>query len=142
MRLSYLLRQAFTESEIPRNRVPWIVIGVAWAISGTILLLIRWYLARENTRRDAQEHNEIYDDIYVYAVEKSRRKSTRYVSELIKVHSVLLSLTELTVSRRSSTLQTFKTRTSDMLFDSDDGQRIYVEDRQGTVLTNFCTSSV
>lgn len=38
-----------------RNHVPWIVISVGWAVSGLIMLLLRWYLARENARRDEEE---------------------------------------------------------------------------------------
>ena len=37
----------------PRNHVPWTVICVCWAVSGALMLLLRWYLARENARRDA-----------------------------------------------------------------------------------------
>ncbi|GJE96883.1 MFS general substrate transporter [Phanerochaete sordida] len=39
----------------PRNHVPWTVICVCWAVSGALMLLLRWYLARENARRDAEQ---------------------------------------------------------------------------------------
>lgn len=39
----------------PRNHVPWTVISVCWAMSGLTMLLLRWYLARENARRDREQ---------------------------------------------------------------------------------------
>ncbi|EKM55082.1 uncharacterized protein PHACADRAFT_208608 [Phanerochaete carnosa HHB-10118-sp] len=39
----------------PRNHVPWTVISVCWAMSGLTMLLIRWYLVRENARRDREQ---------------------------------------------------------------------------------------
>ena len=39
----------------PRNHVPWAVIAACWALSGLTLLLLRWYLARENAKRDREQ---------------------------------------------------------------------------------------
>lgn len=39
----------------PRNHVPWTVICVCWAMSGFIMLLLRWYLARENRLREVEQ---------------------------------------------------------------------------------------
>lgn len=48
-----------------RNRVPWIILIVCWATSGILLLITRWYLARENAKRDQEKHDSTYDDVYV-----------------------------------------------------------------------------
>ena len=49
-----------------RNHVPWIIIGVCYALCLVILLIIRWYLVRENKRRDDEPiRDDPYDNIYV-----------------------------------------------------------------------------
>ena len=50
---------------VNRNRVPWIILIVCWATSGILLLITRWYLARENAKRDQEKHDSRYDDVYV-----------------------------------------------------------------------------
>lgn len=41
-----------------RNRIPWIIIGVCYVTCPLLLLVIRWLLARENSRRDAEPSEE------------------------------------------------------------------------------------
>jgi len=49
----------------PRNHVPWSILTACWFASGVIMLITRWYLARENARRDLEEHDTTYDDVYL-----------------------------------------------------------------------------
>lgn len=48
-----------------RNRVPWIILIACWAASAVLLLVTRWYLARENAKRDLEKPDTSYDDVYV-----------------------------------------------------------------------------
>ena len=50
---------------VDRNRVPWTIMLVAWIMSGLTLLLTRWYLANENAKRDREQHDKTYDDVYI-----------------------------------------------------------------------------
>ncbi|CDO76435.1 hypothetical protein BN946_scf184781.g12 [Trametes cinnabarina] len=49
----------------PRNHIPWTILSVCWAVSLLILLATRVYLSWENKRRDREEHDSTYDDVYV-----------------------------------------------------------------------------
>ncbi|KAI0053852.1 MFS general substrate transporter [Auriscalpium vulgare] len=49
----------------PRNHVPWGIIAGASFCSILILLAIRTYLARENTRRDQETRDELYDNVRI-----------------------------------------------------------------------------
>ncbi|KAG5654320.1 hypothetical protein H0H81_004739 [Sphagnurus paluster] len=50
----------------PRNHVPWIIIGVCFTLCIVLMLTIRWYLARENKRRDNEPvRDDNYDNVYV-----------------------------------------------------------------------------
>ncbi|OBZ75992.1 putative transporter PB10D8.01 [Grifola frondosa] len=49
----------------PRDHVPWTILAVCWAVSGILLLVLRFYLARENAKRDREEHDSAYDDVYI-----------------------------------------------------------------------------
>ncbi|KLO10428.1 MFS general substrate transporter [Schizopora paradoxa] len=49
----------------PRNRVPFAVILACEFSFGLLFLVIRAYLARENRRRDQEQHDQTYDDVYV-----------------------------------------------------------------------------
>lgn len=41
-----------------RNRIPWLIIGICYLACASLLLVIRWLLARENARRDAESIEE------------------------------------------------------------------------------------
>jgi len=49
----------------PRNRVPWIVILACEISFALLFLVIRAYLSRENSRRDREQHDATYDEVYV-----------------------------------------------------------------------------
>lgn len=50
---------------VPRNHVPWTVIGICYVCCMFILLIIRFLLWRENKRRDAEPPDTRYDDVYI-----------------------------------------------------------------------------
>lgn len=52
----------------PRNHVPWIIIGVCYVICPMLLLVIRYLLAAENRRRDAESSDDTYKDVYIDVV--------------------------------------------------------------------------
>jgi MFS transporter, ACS family, allantoate permease len=45
--------------------VLWQVIGICYAVCPVLLLVIRYYLSRENKRRDTERPDNTYDDVYV-----------------------------------------------------------------------------
>ncbi|KAG8929549.1 hypothetical protein FRC01_004156 [Tulasnella sp. 417] len=47
--------QFWKEKYRPRNTVPWIIILSSFAFDILIISVIRWYLVRENKRRDAEK---------------------------------------------------------------------------------------
>ncbi|KAF5378995.1 hypothetical protein D9757_009096 [Collybiopsis confluens] len=49
----------------PRNHVPWIVIGVCYVVCSALMLIIRALFVAENRRRDSEEPDTTYDDVYV-----------------------------------------------------------------------------
>jgi len=49
----------------PRDHIPWAILSACWFVSAILLLATRFYLARENTKREQEEHDDTYDDVYV-----------------------------------------------------------------------------
>ncbi|PIL25692.1 MFS general substrate transporter [Ganoderma sinense ZZ0214-1] len=65
----------------PRNHVPWTIIGIVYVICPLILLYIRFLLARENKRRDAEPVDEKYDDVYIEVVLPDGTRTERRVDK-------------------------------------------------------------
>ncbi|KAF8350493.1 major facilitator superfamily domain-containing protein [Amanita rubescens] len=49
----------------PRNRVPWSIIAGCNIAAAITILILRIVLARENIKRDTEERDYIYDDVYI-----------------------------------------------------------------------------
>lgn len=49
----------------PRNHVPWTVLTVCSFVSGILILLLRFMLAAENKRREAEPYDDTYDEVYI-----------------------------------------------------------------------------
>ena len=47
------------------NHIPWIIISVCTVTSGALILLLRYLLSAENKRRDAEERDDTYDNVYI-----------------------------------------------------------------------------
>ncbi|KAI0092677.1 MFS general substrate transporter [Irpex rosettiformis] len=65
----------------PRNHVPWLVIGICYAVCIMLMLSIRLLLARENRLRDAEPVDETYDDVYVEVVTPDGKTVEKKVSK-------------------------------------------------------------
>ncbi|KAI0724647.1 MFS general substrate transporter [Fomitopsis betulina] len=50
---------------LPRNHVPWMIIGICYLCCMVLLLVIRCVLARENKRRDREPKDTKYDSVFV-----------------------------------------------------------------------------
>ncbi|KZS99641.1 MFS general substrate transporter [Laetiporus sulphureus 93-53] len=70
----------------PRYRVPWSILSACWFVSMLLLLTIRWVLARENARREREEHDPAYDEVYI-TDEKTGKE--------VKVDKAFLDLTDM-----------------------------------------------
>lgn len=68
-----------------RNHIPWIVIGICYTICPIILLIIRFILARENKRRDAEPVDDSYDNVYIELVNEDGEKVERKVDKVSNV---------------------------------------------------------
>ncbi|RDB14729.1 Thiamine pathway transporter THI73 [Hypsizygus marmoreus] len=72
----------------PRNHVPWIIIGVCYVSCIVLMLTIRWYLSRENKRRDEQPADHSHDNVYI-------ERTLNGVVEKVKVDKEFLDLTDI-----------------------------------------------
>lgn len=72
----------------PRNRVPWTILAVCWFVSGVLLLVTRWYLARENARREREPRDVRYDEVYITEL---REDGTKVEAKVDKVRFRLIS---------------------------------------------------
>ncbi|KZT03213.1 MFS general substrate transporter [Laetiporus sulphureus 93-53] len=73
----------------PRNHVPWTIIGICYVCCMALLLIIRFVLARENKRRDAEPPDTTYDDVYIEVVLPDGKRVER------KVEKEFLDLTDI-----------------------------------------------
>lgn len=48
-----------------RNHIPWAILSACWFVSMVLILILRWYLARQNSKRDNETHDSTYDDVYI-----------------------------------------------------------------------------
>lgn len=68
----------------PRNRVPWIIIGVCYLACMSLMYSIRLLLSRENKRRDNEPHDDTYEDVYVEKVmEDGSRVEVKVLKEFL-----------------------------------------------------------
>ncbi|KAJ7307624.1 major facilitator superfamily domain-containing protein [Mycena albidolilacea] len=75
----------------PRNRVPWIVIGVCYVCCMVLVLAIRYLLVAENKRRDAEsQRDDLYDDVWIERLAKDGLSM-----EKVKVDKEFLDLTDI-----------------------------------------------
>ncbi|KAI8996298.1 MFS general substrate transporter [Trametes punicea] len=65
----------------PRNHVPWTIIGICYVVCPVLLLIIRFLLARENRRRDAEPADDKYDDVYIEVVLPDGTRTERRVDK-------------------------------------------------------------
>jgi hypothetical protein len=67
----------------PRNHIPWLIIGICYVSCMATMLIIRYLLARENKRRDAEPKDPSQDeDVYI------ERVTDEGIVEKVKVDKV------------------------------------------------------
>ncbi|KAF8969716.1 major facilitator superfamily domain-containing protein [Flammula alnicola] len=49
----------------PRNHIPWSIISACIGACSILILLLRFMLQSENKRRDAEQRDDTYDDVYL-----------------------------------------------------------------------------
>ncbi|CEL62099.1 putative transporter PB10D8,01 OS=Schizosaccharomyces pombe (strain 972 / ATCC 24843) GN=SPBPB10D8.01 PE=3 SV=1 [Rhizoctonia solani AG-1 IB] len=74
--------QMWQEQYKPRNRVPWTVITICYVLCPLTLLSLRFLLARENKRRDAEPKEDNSGDTYI---EETLADGTRVERKVDKV---------------------------------------------------------
>jgi len=73
----------------PRNHIPFTVITACSAASAVTLLVTRWYLATQNKKRDHEQPDNTYDDIYIPVTGEDGNQVEK------KVDKAFLDLTDL-----------------------------------------------
>ncbi|KAI0065984.1 MFS general substrate transporter [Artomyces pyxidatus] len=73
----------------PRNRVPWIVTGVFYALCVCSLFATRVIIDLRNKRRDADSHGDTYEDLYVVKLDEDGKTVE------VKVDKNLADLTDI-----------------------------------------------
>jgi predicted MFS family arabinose efflux permease len=73
----------------PRNRVPWVVIGLCYLVCPILLLIIRFMLSRENKKRDAEPVNDNFEEVYIEQVTADGKRIE------VKVDKEFLDLTDI-----------------------------------------------
>lgn len=69
------------------NHVPWAILSACWFSSGVILLVTRWYLARENAKRDREEHDSTYDSMYITDEKEDGTRAERRVDKVMRAQA-------------------------------------------------------
>ena len=97
----------------PSNHVPWAIIAAAIGSCAILILILRFMLYSENKRRDGEQRDETYDDVYITQEKEDGTKS------VIRVDKVWINYSNSKISviaklcnknpRLSSTLRTFRT---------------------------------
>jgi MFS transporter, ACS family, allantoate permease len=64
------------------NHVPWTIIGICYLACMFLLLAIRWLLARENKKRDAEPQDDTYDEVYIEVITPEGKREERKVSKV------------------------------------------------------------
>ena len=73
--------------------MPWIVIGICYVICPLLLLAIRYLLAAENKKRDQEEPDTTYDDVYIEHIDEDgkivEKRVDKVLSSFINLSSVM-----------------------------------------------------
>jgi hypothetical protein len=64
------------------NHIPWLIIGICYVSSATLMLIIRFILARENKLRDAESKDDTYDDVYLKVITEDGKCVERRISKV------------------------------------------------------------
>uniref|UniRef100_A0A0W0GE50 Major facilitator superfamily (MFS) profile domain-containing protein n=1 Tax=Moniliophthora roreri TaxID=221103 RepID=A0A0W0GE50_MONRR len=72
----------------PRNHVPWALLAAGCGTSAILLFVLRTILAMENKRRESEEHDETYDNVYITHIKADG------ATEEKKVDKAFLDLTD------------------------------------------------
>ena len=69
-----------------RNHVPWAVVAACCAGSAITALVLRFYLAAENKRRDAESYDNTYDAVYLTQVMEDGSQIEKKVDRVSSVY--------------------------------------------------------
>ncbi|KAH8106893.1 MFS general substrate transporter [Cristinia sonorae] len=73
----------------PRNHIPWAILSACWATVALLILVLRFYLASDNKKRESEPHDSTYDNVYV------NEKTEQGEEKALKVDKEFLDLTDL-----------------------------------------------
>jgi MFS family permease len=69
------------EQYLPRNHIPWTVLTASSFVSGILILLLRFMLAAENKRREAEPYDDTYDDAYIVTFDVDGKETHKKVDK-------------------------------------------------------------
>jgi hypothetical protein len=65
----------------PRNHVPWAVISACGGTCAALILLLRFMLDRENKKRNVEQRDDSYDDVYITQESLDGTKTQKHVDK-------------------------------------------------------------
>ena len=78
------------QSFVHSNHVPWAIIAASIGVCAILILGLRYMLHSENKRRDGEERDESYDDVYLTQETKDGIQSEKRIDKVrITVINVL-----------------------------------------------------
>ena len=70
------------QSSIHSNHVPWAIIAASIGTCAILILSLRYMLHSENKRRDGEQRDETYDDVYFTQETEDGIKSEKRVDKV------------------------------------------------------------
>jgi MFS transporter, ACS family, allantoate permease len=66
----------------PRNHIPWAILSACSFVSAILVLVLRFTLAAENKRRNAEPYDDAYDNIYIIGTDSDGKTTEKKVNKV------------------------------------------------------------
>lgn len=66
----------------PRNHTPWAIISTCVFVSAILILILRFMLAAENKKRDAEPYDPTYDEVYILETDSNGKEKEKRVDKV------------------------------------------------------------
>ena len=103
------------QSSVHSNHVPWAIIAASIGACALLILILRYMLHSENKRRDGEQRDETYDNVYLMqeaddGIQSEKRIDKVWITVIIPYLKILVIVTNYAIKTRlSSTSRIFRT---------------------------------
>jgi MFS transporter, ACS family, allantoate permease len=66
----------------PRNHIPWAILTACSFVPATLVLVLRFMLAAENKRRNAEPYDDTYDNVYIIGTDSDGKNTQKKVNKV------------------------------------------------------------